>query len=235
MKWLKKKKCATCDKEQNCSECQKYQDKAFELEVDEELKQEKLALWWKKYGWAVYAGVAAVLCLTAGIEWYRAHQMKIRLAESDAFEAATLLMQEEKQEEAMAAFENLGKSAKTGYRILSLMNLADLQMANNKKAESLATLKEVLNQTAKKDPLHAVAALSYVGYQLEEGAPEVLLKVLEPALENTAFQGLATELAVTLLHKQGKKKEASELIQKALQNPLTSTGSRARLNALKGE
>ena len=31
------------------------------------------------------------------------------------------------------------------------------------------------------------------------------------------------------------EKEALELIQKALQNPQTSTGSRARLNALKGE
>jgi len=39
----KDKKC------ENCSDCKKYQDRAFELEVDEELQQEKLAEWWKKY------------------------------------------------------------------------------------------------------------------------------------------------------------------------------------------
>ena len=235
MKWKKKKKCDTCNKEQGCSECKKYQDKAFELEVDEELQQEKLAEWWKKYSWLVYGGVAAILLLTAGTEWYRAHQMKVRLSESDAFEAATLLAHEGKNQEALASFENLAKSGKTGYRILALMNLADLQMGANKRAESLATLQKVLKETSKKDPLHLVSCLSYVGYQLEDGNPTELLNVLEPALENVAFQGLATELAVPLLNKQGKKEEALKLIQKAVQNPMISAGSKARLNTLKGE
>ena len=74
-----------------------------------------------------------------------------------------------------------------------------------------------------------------MGYQLEDGNPTELLNVLEPALENVAFQGLATELAVPLLNKQGKKEEALKLIQKAVQNPMISAGSKARLNTLKGE
>lgn len=232
MKW-KKKKCEPCEK--GCSECKKYQDKAFELEVDEELQQEKLANWWKKYSWLVYGGVAAILAITAGAEWYRAHQMKVRLSESDAFEKATLLAYEGKSEEAVNAFKKLAKSGKTGYRVLALMNLADLQMGGEQKEQGLKTLKEVLDSTSKNDPLHLVSSLSYVGYQLESGNPDELLKVLEPALSNGAFQGLATELAVPLLNKQGKKKEALELIQKAVQNQMTSTGSKARLNTLKGE
>ena len=101
MKWLKKKKCNSCNKEQGCSECKKYQDKAFELEVDEELQQERLAEWWKKYSWLVYGGIAAILLVTAGAEWYRAHQMRLRLSESDAFETATLLAYQGKNEEAI--------------------------------------------------------------------------------------------------------------------------------------
>ena len=232
MKW-KKKKCETC--EQGCSECKKYQDKAFELEVDEELQQEKLAQWWKKYSWLVYGGVIAILAITAGAEWYRAHQMKVRLTESDEFEKAGLLAYEGKNAEAVNAFEKLGKSGKTGYRVLALMNLADLQINGEQKEAGLKTLKEVLDSTTKEDPLHLVSSLSYVGYQMEDGNPDALLKVLEPALSNGAFQGLATELAVPLLNKQGKKKEALELIQKAVQNPMTSVGSKARLNTLKGE
>ena len=235
MKWTKKKQCDSCKKEEGCSECKKYQDKAFELEVDEELQNERLTKWWKKYSWFVYAGVATILLTTAGIEWYRAHQIKLRLSESDAFEKATLLAHEGKKEEAMEAFEKLSISGKTGYRILSLMNLADLQINTDQKDKALKTMETILNTTSSKDPLHLVSSLSYVGYQLDNGNPEELLKTLQPALQNDAFQGLATELAVPLLNKQGKKSEAEALLQKALQNPATSTGSKARLNALKGE
>ena len=218
-----------------CSDCKKYQDRAFELEVDEELQQEKLAEWWKKYSWLVYGGVIAILAITAGVEYYRAHQIKLRLSESDAFEKASLLAYEGKSKEALDAFEKLAKSGKTGYRVLALMNSADLQMKTGQSQEGIKTLKAILDSTSKKDPLYLTTSLSYVAYQMESGNPAVLLEALEPALQNEAFQGLATELAVPLLNKQGKKAEAAELIIKAEQNPAISAGSKARLNALKGE
>ena len=234
MKWIKKKKCDECKKEQGCSDCKKYQDKAFELEVDEELQNERLTEWWKKYSWTVYGGVAAVLLTTAGAQWYQAHHMKVRLSESDAFEKASILAHTGKNGEAVEAFDALAKSAKTGYRVLALINLADLQLANNQKEEGLKTLQKVLDITPKNDPLHLSASLTYVGYQMDGENTEELLKVLEPALKETAFKGLATELAVPLLNKKGEKEKAQKLIQEALQNPETSENSKARLNTLKG-
>ena len=162
--WMKKKKCQDCHKEQGCSECKKYQDKAFELEVDEELQNERLAQFWKKYRWLVYGGVATILLITAGTEWYRARQIKIRLSESDTFETASLLAYEGKNEEASAIFKNLANSGKTGYRVLALMNLADLQMGENKKAEAMATLKKILETTSQKDPLLFLKAASSITF-----------------------------------------------------------------------
>ena len=235
MKWMKKKKCNSCDKEQGCSECKKYQEKAFELEVDEELQNERLLKFWKKYRWLIYGGVVAILVATVGAEWYRSHQMKLRLNESDAFEKATLQAHMGKNDEAISSFKNLSFSGKTGYRVLALINLANLQMIKGEKNAALENLKKVLKIASQKDPLHLVATLSYVGYQLEDGNPDELLNVLEPALENDYFQGLATELAFQLLTKQGKKEEAIALVKKAIANPATSTETKARLNTLRGE
>lgn len=235
MKWTKKKKCDECKKEQGCSDCKKYQDKAFELEVDEELQNERLAEFWKKYSWLVYSGIVIILLLTVGFEWYRTHQIKMRLEESDLFEKATLLAHNGKNEEAVGAFSNLSKSAKTGYRILALMNLADIQMKQGQSEDALKSMKAILESTQESDPLYLVTSLSYVGYQMDSVNADELLRVLKPALNNDAFQGLATELAVPLMMKQGKKDEAQKLIQRAIQNPMTSTGSKARLNTLKGE
>ena len=232
---MKKKKCSNCGQEQGCSECKKYQDRAFELEVDEELQNERLLKFWKKYSWLVYGGVAAILLATVGAEWYRNYRTQTRLKESDQFENATLLAIDGKTAEATVAFEELAKSGKTGYKVLALMNLADLQMMNDKKADSLATLRRILEITPKDDPIHLTTSLTYVGYQIEDGNPDELLRVLEPALDDKSFQGLATELAVQLLNKKGDKTKAQELIQKAFQNPALSVASKARLNTLKGE
>lgn len=235
MKWMKKKKCNSCDKEQGCSDCKKYQDKAFELEVDEELQQERLAEFWKKYRWLVYGGVASVLLITAGVEFYRNYQIKTRLSESDIFEEATLQGHIGKDKEAISSFEKLASSGKTGYRILALVNLANLQMVKGEKKAALENLKNVLETTSKKDPLHLMVSLSYVGYQLDDGKSEELLKILEPALEDDNFQGLATELAFQLLVTQGKNDDAVTLVKKALANPNISDNLKARLNTLKGE
>ena len=199
------------------------------------MNQERLSKWWRKYRWFVYIGVVAILLATAGIEMYRSHQIQVRLAESDAFEKASLLMNEGKNTEAIQAFQNLTKSAKTGYRTLALLNLGDLYMGANQKEEALKTWRFLLDSTSKEDPLYLATSLTYVGYQLETENPAELLKILEPALQNKSFQGLATELAVLLLKKQGQTAQAKELIQKALQNPTLSINARARLNALKGE
>ena len=235
MKWMKKKKCNSCDEKQGCSECKKYQDKAFELEVDEELQQERLAEFWKKYRWLVYGGVAAILLITAGAEFYKSHQIKVRLSESDIFEEATLKAHNGEIEGAISSFKKLASSGKTGYRFLALINLADLQMTKGEKEAALENLKKVLSLTSKKDPLYLTASLTYTGYQLDEGNPDELLKILTPALENDNFQGLATELAFHLMVKQGKKDEAVTLFKKALANPAVSVQSKARLNTLKGE
>ena len=234
MKWnKKKKKCDDCAQEQGCSECKRYQDRAFELEVDEELQQERLTQFWEKYRWLVYGGVTAVLLTTAGIELYRSYYFKTRLLESDLFENATILAHDGKIEEAMVAFNKLSQSGKTGYKTLAMVNLSSLEMAKGNREQGLKILEKILKTTSKKDPIHLTTSLTYVGYRLEDGNTDELLRILDPALKNEAFEGLATELAVQLLMKKGKKEEAQFLIQKALQNPSLSAGSKSRLNTLK--
>ena len=65
-------------------------------------------------------------------EWVNSFTIQIEHTTNNPF---TYTFYEGKNEEASAIFKNLANSGKTGYRVLALMNLADLQMGENKKAE----------------------------------------------------------------------------------------------------
>ena len=228
-----KKNCKTCPKK--CENCAEHQAKAFELEVDEEIQQERLSLFWKKYSWLVYTLIILILACVLGFESYSSWRTKIRLAESNLFEKSVLLSNNGHTEKAVSGFEELSNNGKTGYRVLAQLELADLSAQKGEKEKAIDLLKKAVQSTETSDPLHQITVLSLVSYQLDEADPAALLETLQPVLEDTYFQGLATELAVVLLKKQNKQDEAENLIQKALQNDHLAPTTKTRLNSLLGE
>lgn len=228
-----KKSCNNCHGK--CESCAERQAKAFELEVDEEIQQERLTQFWKKYSWLVYTVVILILASVVGVESYTAWRAKTRLKESDLFEKSVILATNEHTEKAITGFKELSDNGKTGYRILARLELADLWMKNGEKENAIKLLKTTVQDTKSSDPLHQIAILSLVSYQLNDGNPDELLKDLQPALNDDNFQGLATELAILLLKKQNKTDEAQKLIQKALANTNITPATKTRLNSLLGE
>ena len=228
-----KKNCKTCPKK--CENCAEHQAKAFELEVDEEIQQERLSLFWKKYSWLVYTLIILILACVLGFESYSSWRTKIRLAESNLFEKSVLLSNNGHTEKAVSGFEELSNNGKTGYRVLAQLEWADLSAQKGEKEKAIDLLKKAVQSTETSDPLHQITVLSLVSYQLDEADPAALLETLQPVLEDTYFQGLATELAVVLLKKQNKQDEAENLIQKALQNDHLAPTTKTRLNSLLGE
>lgn len=227
------KDCKNC--RGKCATCAERQAKEFELEVDEEIQQERLAQFWKKYSWLVYGVVILILASVIGFESYTTWWTKTRLKESDLFEKSVILSGNNYTEKALAGFEELANNGKTGYRILAQLELADLWSKNGEKEKAVNLLKAAVNSTDTSDPLHQVVVLSLVSYQLDDGNPDELLATLKPVLDDENFQPLATELAVVLLKKQNKTDEAQKLIQKALENANATADTKARLNSLLGE
>ena len=112
-----KKSCNNCHGK--CESCAERQAKAFELEVDEEIQQERLTQFWKKYSWLVYTAVILILASVVGVESYTAWRAKTRLKESDLFEKSIILATNEHTEKAITGFKELSDNGKTGYRILA--------------------------------------------------------------------------------------------------------------------
>ena len=216
-------------------EAEKIQQRIFEREVDEELRQEKLANLWKKYRMLVYTGVIAVILGTIGCEWYQAWQTKIRLAESDRYDNATIMVVQGQTDEAVNALEQLAKDGKTGYRYLAQMHVAGLLLKEDETEKGLSYLKSLSDDTRAPKALREAALLSYVGHQIDTGDSTQLQSLLKPILTNpeNGFYGAAVELSVLLYLKSNQVKEAKSLLDTALQSPTLDPMAKERLSLLK--
>ena len=202
-------------------EAAEIQQHIFEQEVDDELRQEKLAALWKKYRFIVFGGIIAIIGGTIAMEWYQAWHLKVRMAESDRFENAVILSVQGKDDEAFGILRDLGKNAKTGYRFVAKMEEAGLMLKQKKIREASALLKELANDEKAPQPVRDAALLSYVGHNFDSGNTAELIQQLNPLVQNEkgAFYGPAVELVARMRMLSGDKEKAQTLLKKALENP----------------
>ncbi len=93
-------------------------------EVDEEVRREQLKRVWERYG--IYIVALAILFVAAVGGWraYEWYEMKKATEAGNEFEAAIVLSQEGKTQEAEAAFSKIAKDGTTSYRMLSKLREA---------------------------------------------------------------------------------------------------------------
>ncbi|MBP5344285.1 MAG: tetratricopeptide repeat protein [Alphaproteobacteria bacterium] len=225
----KDKNCKSCDK--GCSSCQRYQEKALELEVDEELRQDKLNEFWKKYRYIICGAIFLVLAITAATEIYQTWWAKVRLSESDTFEQGVVAAYSGDYEKSRPYFQQLAKDGKTGYRYLAQIELAGLALQHNDKEQALSLLKAVMDSSAPK-ALRSVATLSYVGNQMDTMDSAQALSLLKPLLAETSFVVPASQLAVAVYMKSDQKDQAKALLDQALKLPDLTAEAKNKLETL---
>ncbi|HLO79045.1 MAG TPA: tetratricopeptide repeat protein, partial [Magnetospirillum sp.] len=98
-------------------------------EVDDELRQERMQLLWKKHGnLAISAAVALVLGV-AGWQGWNAWNMKQRSQSGGAFSAAMQSLQKGNKDEALTELGKVAADGTAGYKVLADLKLADVKLA----------------------------------------------------------------------------------------------------------
>ena len=207
-------------KKQTPEELEEIQQAILAREVEEELQRERLLNFWNKYRFLIIGGVFAIILSTAGTEFYHSWRNKVRLDESNKFEAAVLLNATGEQEKAVAGLKTVSQEAKTDYKYLAELRLAGIALQNNKLEEALATLKSIYENSSAPSSLRNIARLSYVGHQIDTQNGNTLLPILSDLLvPQSEYYAAAVELKTAILLKQDKKEEARQLLQNAVLNP----------------
>jgi hypothetical protein len=196
-------------------------------EVEEEVRKEHYEQLWKAYGNYIIAGAAAIVLGAAGWQAWQTYQATQRQESSTRFEAALDRAEMGDLAGAETEFRAMTTDAAAGYRSLAKFRLAETQLAQNKRDEAIATLRDL---TQDSDPLLASAARMRVAWMIADTAPRAEVEALiEPlAGENNPWRFNATELRAYLDLQGGNRDQAQVMYERLSMEPEAPQGMRQR-------
>ena len=93
-------------------------------EVDEEVRRDKAAEFWKKYQNLILAGAVLIVLASAGFRYWQYEREKAEQAAGDQFQQALAALEGGKLDEAKAGFDTIAAQGPSGYRALAQMAAA---------------------------------------------------------------------------------------------------------------
>ncbi len=198
-------------------------------EVDEEVRKEKAAGLWRRYGSVVVAVGVLIVLGVAGFKGWNFYQAREHEKLSDAYAAAMSLAEAGESTEALNALAALAEPSGDGYPLLAALERARLLAEAGDVEAASAIWDEVAASEAAGAGFRGIATLLSVLHQLDSGDAEVLRARLEPlASEGNSFRPGALELMAALALRDGRKAEAAELYRAIADDLSAPSGLRAR-------
>ena len=201
-------------------------------EVDEEVRREQLKKLWDRYGH--YAVAAAVLLIAAIGAWrgYSYWEAQKAAQAGSAFESASILAEDGKHGEAMAAFAKVAADGTASYRHLALMREA-AELAQTDPKAALAAYERIAADGKVGAVLQDVAGLRAGALLIDANSYEEAVRRLEPLAGNDrAFRHTARELLVLAAWRAGKPTEAKRWLDLVTTDAQTPANVRARVEML---
>jgi hypothetical protein len=96
-------------------------------EVDEEVRRDKAAEFWKKYQNLILAAAAVIVLASAGFRYWQYEREKAAEAAGDQFQEALSAFEAGKLDEAKAGLDKVAAEAPGGYRALAQMTAAGVR------------------------------------------------------------------------------------------------------------
>lgn len=203
-------------------------------EIEEDLREEKLARLWKAYGsWIIAACVALVIGVALGEAW-QFYRESVR-AEAGARFTEALRLADDSPAAALEQLDRLAADAPQGLQLLARFRAAALAGEIEDRSAAAAAYQDVAEETEDR-PLYRDLAviLATMNEMAANAAPAdaaALIDRLAPLdAEDNPWRFTARELIAHLALQSGDPTRAREVFQGLADDPQTPAGIRSRAN-----
>lgn len=207
-------------------------------EVEEELREERMHEFLKKYGGLLFAACLLVVGAVAGWKawgWYQERRdmnaATSYLAAASRTEAAGVAGPN--RAAAIAAFQTAAANAPDGYRVLARLREAALR-ADSGDLQGASALWDQVAADSSADPLlRDLASLTWCLWHADKGDPALLEGRLKPlAAPGNTWRSLAMEQLALLELRQGHLDKARTQLKTLAEDTTAPNGVRGRASAL---
>jgi hypothetical protein len=169
-------------------------------EVEEEVRQERLQKWWKKYGNYVVAGVSILVIGVAGWKLWERYDLQQRMKASGQLESAAAMSAAGQADLAAQAYAQIAKKAPSGYALVAQLSQADELLASGRTNDAVALYMKIAGQD--KAGIGQVARMRAAWAQGDKLTTEELKTLLAPLNDGKSeWRFMARELlAYRALH-----------------------------------
>ena len=205
----------------------------FIKEVDEDLRHERQAELWKKYGNYVIGTAVSVVLIVAGYQGYTAYDRNQKEELSEKLTMATSLVKADKLEDAQKALSNLANEGTAGYKVLVKLQQAAILSQKEDRAAASAIYWELADDSSVAKTYRDLATI--LGAM--NGADSVDAKTIKNRLAplndgKNAWRHSAKELLAVMEMQTGDKPKALEMFKQLSEDASTPQGVRTRANQL---
>jgi hypothetical protein len=186
-------------------------------EVQDEIRRERLATIWDRFG-AIIIGAAALVVIGVGGYKYAEHSNLVaRETAGKEFEAAVQLAAQSKTQEAHQAFDAMIKTAPPGYSALARLRNAGALAAEKKTAEAVAAYDSVTKDTNADPLLRDFATLQAALLRVDSADwTEMQNRLNDLIRDGNAWRAPARELLGLAAMKAGNQDEARKAFEQVL-------------------
>ena len=204
-------------------------------EVEEELREERMHEFLKKYGGLLFAAALLLIGAVAGWKawgWYEQRRDADAATHYLAAPSGTDLSGPNRLL-AIATFESIAASAPEGYRVLARLREAALRAGPGDLDGASAVWDQVATDGSADPLLRDLASLTWCLYHVDKGDPALLEGRLKPlAAPGNAWRSLAAEQLALLALRQGHTEAAKTQFRKLVEDTTAPSGVRSRASAL---
>jgi hypothetical protein len=200
-------------------------------EVEEEVRKERWAQLWKRYGTFVVAAAGMVVASVAGWQVWERYNLAQRESASLAFNNATNLAEAGNLPQAESEFVRLTSEAPAGYaRLAEFLHVKTL-LAQGRRDEAVMSLRELV---ADPNPLLSAPARLQLAWVLAETAPRGEVEAIIAPLQDgeSPWRFAAAEVAAYLNLHHGDRAEAAAAYQALALDPGAAAGLQQRAGAI---
>jgi hypothetical protein len=211
------------------------QDDLLFREVQDDLRRDRYARVWKKYGAVILFAVVIIIGGTAASVWWRDHQRGVREKDGDRYAAAAQLAQAGKTDEAIKAFTSLAEDGTPGYRTLARLHEAALLAKKGDVKGAVAVYDALAADSTTEKSFQDLATLLAVMASLDSGDPATLTQRLQPlTAEDNPWRYSALELTALLAERAGNTKAARDIYTRLADDAEAPGGIRLRARQMLG-